>query len=630
MMDSTQALDEHASAGPAANLEDSGGGIERIVGWGASIAAAGLLAAAFVFLSISVAARYLLDQPIYWADEFSTFLLTWIGMLGIVVAAYRSEHMRMTFAVERLPRKIGRSIALLVDVLSIVLYAALTVCVLQYAAHESTVPSPGLEVSMLWKLAALPIGFFLLTLLQVLTVARVHGTRSALIGAALAVAAIALLSEFRGVVPAFEALPLAASFFLATVCLVLLGAPIAVVFSGISVIYLTFATNFPLTIVGSRVEEGISNYQLLAIPLFVFLGAVVDASGVARALVNFLALVLHRLRGDMSYVLLGSTYVVSGISGSQAADMAAVAPALFPEMKRRGMDGGELVSLLSAAGAMSLPVPPSLVMIAIGSVCGVSIAAMFAAGFFPAAVSLLALCAVVWWRERKRSSVSRSKSDFTWKRLVISGAWATPVILLVLMIRGAVVSGVATATEVSTIAVCISVLLGLTVYRSFSWRHLGPGLISTVSLTGAIIFIIGAATIMSWILAQSGLSTMIVKSMTGVPGGIWSFMALSILVFIVLGSVLEGIPAIVLLGPLLFPVARQLGINDVHYAMVMMLAMGIGLFLPPIGVGFYAACAIGKVEPSAAIGKTWAPMLALFIALLIVAGIPQISTFAIK
>jgi TRAP-type C4-dicarboxylate transport system permease large subunit len=134
---------------------------------------------------------------------------------------------------------------------------------------------------------------------------------------------------------------------------------------------------------------------------------------------------------------------------------------------------------------------------------------------------------------------------------------------------------------------------------------------------------------MSWILAQSGLSREIVAAMRGVPGGAWTFIALSIVVFILLGCVLEGLPAIVLLGPLLFPVARAFGINDVHYSMIVMLSMGIGLFMPPIGIGFYAACAIGGVDPGRAMRATWLPLLALFVALVIVAAVPWITLVAI-
>lgn len=603
--------------------------LERGIGAGTAAAAAALLAGAFLFLTVSVTARYVWDRPIPWADEFCTFLLLWIATLGFVVAAIRGEHMRLALGLTLLPPALARMAEHVVDGACLILYAALCGILAQYAWHEGDVVSPGMELNLLWKASALPVGFGLLLVVQAIRVERRQGITATLSWILAAVVTVVLAEQFRGVFGVVAPLPLAGAFVAAILVLVFLGAPIGAVFAGISLFYLTFHTRVPLEVLGSRMDEGTSNYTLLAIPLFVFLGVVIDKSGVARALVDFLAMILVRVRGGLSYVLLGSTYVVSGISGSQAADMAAVAPALFPEMKRRGADEGELVALLSSAGAMSLPVPPSLVMIAIGSVCGVSIAAMFAAGFLPALVSLLCLCVVVWWRERGRSVPAEARMAFSWRALIKAGLWAAPVLGLVLIIRAAVVGGVATATEVSTIAVLLSVLLGLLVYRTFSWRDVYPGLVATVSLSGAILFIIAAATAMSWILAQSGLSREIVAAMRGVPGGAWTFIALSIVVFILLGCVLEGLPAIVLLGPLLFPVARAFGINDVHYAMIVMLSMGIGLFMPPIGIGFYAACAIGGVDPGRAMRATWLPLLALFVALVIVAAVPWITLVAI-
>ncbi|HZH47533.1 MAG TPA: TRAP transporter large permease subunit [Roseococcus sp.] len=604
-------------------------GLERLIGTAAAIGAAALLAGAFFFLAVSVTARYGFDRPIPWADEFCTFLLLWIATLGFVVAAIRGEHMRLALGLTLLLPRLALAAERLVDGACLLLYAALTAILAQYALHEGDVVSPGMELNLLWKASALPVGFGLLALVQAIRIERTQGLLATLAWLALAAALTLLPEGVRGVFGIVAPLPLAGAFVSAILVFVFLGAPIGSVFAGISLFYLTFHTRVPLEVLGSRMDEGTSSYTLLAIPLFVFLGVVIDKSGVARALVDFMAMLLVRVRGGLSYVLLGSTYVVSGISGSQAADMAAVAPALFPEMKRRGADEGELVALLSSAGAMSLPVPPSLVMIAIGSVCGVSIAAMFAAGFLPALVSLLALCVVVWWRERGRPVPPEARMAFSWLSLLKAGLWAAPVLGLVLIIRAAVVGGVATATEVSTIAVLLSVLLGLLVYRSFSWRDVYPGLVATVSLLGAILFIIAAATAMSWILAQSGLSREIVAAMRGVPGGAWTFIALSIVVFIVLGCVLEGLPAIVLLGPLLFPVARAFGIHDVHYSMIVMLSMGIGLFMPPIGIGFYAACAIGGVDPGRAMRATWLPLLALFVALLVVAAVPWITLVAL-
>jgi tripartite ATP-independent transporter DctM subunit len=340
-------------------------------------------------------------------------------------------------------------------------------------------------------------------------------------------------------------------------------------------------------------------------------------------MIRFLASLLGHVRNGLHYVLVAAMYLVSGISGSKAADMAAVAPALFPEMKRRGAHEPELIALLSSSGAMSETIPPSLVLITIGSVTGVSIAALFTGGLMPALVGMLALGVLVWWQTRHddTSQIPRATKGEIGKALAI----ALPALALPVVIRTVVVEGVATATEVSTVGVVYALIVGLLVYRQFDVRRLYPMLVETAALSGAILLIIGCATGMAWALTQSGFSRQLVAVMTGAPGGTAGFMAISVVAFVVLGSVLEGIPAIVLFGPLLFPVARALGVHEVHYAMVVVFAMGLGLFAPPFGVGFYAACAIGKVSPDEAMPKVWRYLAALLVALVIIAAVPWLS-----
>ena len=203
---------------------------------------------------------------------------------------------------------------------------------------------------------------------------------------------------------------------------------------------------------------------------------------------------------------------------------------------------------------------------------------------------------------------------------------ALPALVLPFVIRAAVVEGVATATEVSTIGIVYSCLVGLIFQRQVPWRSIGPMLVATASLSGAILLIVGAASAMAWALTQSGFSATLAALMTSLPGGSYSFLIVSVIVFIVLGSVLEGIPAIVLFGPLFFPIARQVGVHEVHYAMVVILSMGIGLFSPPFGVGYYCACAIGRVPPDEAVRPLMGYMIALFIGLVVIVAVPWIST----
>jgi tripartite ATP-independent transporter DctM subunit len=272
---------------------------------------------------------------------------------------------------------------------------------------------------------------------------------------------------------------------------------------------------------------------------------------------------------------------------------------------------------------MSETIPPSLVLITIGSVTGVSIAALFTGGLLPALVVGLMLCVLVRWRCRGEdlSGVPRLPAA----RILRLMAVAVPALALPFLIRAAVVEGIATATEVSTIGIVYTLVVGALVYRELDWRRLGPMLVGTAALSGAILLIIGTATGMAWGLTQSGFSGWLAATMAALPGGAAMFLAVSILAFVILGSVLEGIPAMVLFGPLLFPIARSLGIHEVHYAMVTTLAMGLGLFAPPLGVGYYAACAIARVHPDKGIRPMMGYMVALFIGIVIVAAVPWLS-----
>jgi tripartite ATP-independent transporter DctM subunit len=405
---------------------------------------------------------------------------------------------------------------------------------------------------------------------------------------------------------------------------VLLGVPIAFGFGLATAAYLLTVTSTTLSVITGRLDEGMSSLILLAVPLFVLLGQLVEMTGMARAMVAFLAAVIGHVRGGLSYVLLGAMLLVSGISGSKAADMAAVAPVLFPEMKRRGLNEGEMVSLLAASGAMAETIPPSLVLIAIASVTGVSIAALFTGGLLPGVVLAIALAIVA--RQRTPAGpndrVPRAPLSLVGRTFLIG----LPALVLPMLIRAAVVEGVATATEVSTIGIVYAIVVGLLIYRQFDVRRLYPMLVETACLSGAILFIIGAATGMAWALTQSGFSQALARTMGSVPGGAYGFLVISIFAFVILGSVLEGIPAMVLFGPLLFPIARQIGVNEVHYAVVIILAMGIGLFAPPFGLGYYTACTIGRVHPDLALRRIWPYLGVLMLALLLIAAVPWFST----
>jgi len=595
----------------------------RILRHGVEAAAALLVFAEIGILFVGVVARFVLHSPIVWTDELASILFLWLAMLGSVIALQRGQHMRLTAIVTtRPPLWRGRAETLAVGAAALFL-ALILPHAAEYAQDEWYIETPALGWSNMVRAGAIPVGVALMLLSCAIQMLRGRLMDLLMVGAALLAIGVSLylLGPMLHGVGNWN---LVLFFVVLLGAGVLLGVPIGFSFGLATLAYLATTTTTPLTVVVSRMDEGMSALILLAVPLFVFLGLLIEMTGMALAMVNFLASLLGHVRGGLNFVLLGAMYLVSGISGSKAADMAAVAPVLFPEMKKRGANEGELVSLLAASGAMSETIPPSLVLITIGSVTGVSIAGLFTGGLVPALVLASALAAVAWWRSRGEdmSGVRRASKREVGRALLIS----LPALVLPFLIRAAVVQGVATATEVSTIGIAYSVIAGLLLYRKFDWGRLYPMLIETACLSGAILFIIGTATGMAWALTQSGFSRSLAQAMGGVPGGAHGFMAISVVVFVVLGSILEGIPAIVLFGPLLFPIAKALGVNDVHYAMVVVLAMGVGLFAPPFGVGYYAACAIGRVSPDAAMRRIWPYMGALILGLILVAAVPWFST----
>ena len=615
----------HASVGEAISprRRSLAASLEALLGLLVEIPAAILVVAEIVILFAGVVARYGLREPLIWSDELASILFLWLAMLGAAVAFRRSEHMRMTaiVAAARPVLRIYLDVVATCAALAFLLLLVWPSC--QYAYEESFITTPALQIPNIWRAAALPVGTCLMALFALLRLARSGDVRIVL-GAVLSV--VLLIAVFWLVQPWLRPLGninLVIFFVGVAGFCVFAGVPIAFGF-GLAVFgYLALTTHTPLMVLVGRMDEGMSHLILLAVPLFVFLGLLIEMTGMARAMVAFLASLLGHVRGGLHYVLVGAMYLVSGISGSKAADMAAVAPVLFPEMKKRGAKPGDLVALLAATGAQTETIPPSLVLITIGSVTGVSISALFTGGLLPGVVLAITLSALVWWRYR-REDLSHVKKA-TVGDIVKSFVIALPALALPFVIRAAVVEGIATATEVSTIGIVYGFVIGLVVYRGFDWRRLAPMLVETACLSGAILLIIGTATGMAWGLTQSGFSRALAAAMTGLPGGHGSFIAVSIVAFTILGSVLEGIPAVVLFGPLLFPIARQVGVHEVHYAMIIILAMGMGLFAPPFGVGYYAACAIGRVDPADGIRPIWGYMLALLVGLIVVAIFPWIS-----
>jgi tripartite ATP-independent transporter DctM subunit len=596
--------------------------VDRGFGWLVDMPAAILVVAEVVMNFTGVVARFVFNHPLEWTDELITTCFLWLTMFGAAGALRRREHMRMTTLVSMAPKPWQQRLNALGLLAPIVFLALLLNPAINYALNQWAVQTPVLGLPDTYRAAAMPVGIVMMIISALLRLARFSLRDIAAAAGTLAVIAAALYLA----APAITAMGnnnLIVFFVVLLAGGVLSGVPIAFCFGLCTAAYLLDTGSTPLTVVAGSMDQGMSAVILLAIPLFILLGHLLVSTRMAAAIVEFLAAGLGHIRGGLSYVLLAAVLLVSGISGAKTADLAAVAPVLIPEMKRRDIHPGEIISLLATSGAMAETIPPSIVLIIIGSVTGVSIAALFTGGLLPGIVLALALALVARWRTATDNALpARASARVILRRF----GFALPALALPFVIRFAVMDGVATATEVSTVGIVYALAVGLLIYRRFEWHRLYPMLVETASLAGAILFIIGGATAMGWALTQSNFSQSIATFLGSVPGGRYGFLAATIVVMILLGSVLEGIPAMVLFGPLLFPIAQTFGINQVHYAVVLILAMGIGLFAPPFGLGYYAAASIARISPDEGLRRIWPYLAALLAGLILVAGIPWIST----
>ena len=438
--------------------------LDGAAGLVASVLAAALVLIEIIILFTGVVFRYVLNHPLVWSDELAEILFLWLVSFGAVVAYRRDEHMRMTVISGVLPQKVQNFLGRISSLIILLVVGAIVVPGYGYMEQQQAITTPALQIPGSWEIIGELVAFAMLLLCAVYRLFK----SATLLDLGVAIAVIAgigvLFWSLEDVFSNIGNADLVIFFVGVTGLCILAGVPIAFSFGISTITYLFYTSSIPLSVLISQMDQGMSSIELLAVPMFIVLGLLLEMTGIARALVNFLNALVGHKRGGLSYSLIGAMYLVAGISGSKAADQAAIAPVLLPEMKRRGVAPGELVAQLAASAAMSETIPPSLVLIIVGAVTGVSTQALFSGGLLPAGIAALALIAVIAFRTRKdKAQGDKSPPRQTGRLFVIS----LPALVLPVLIRYAVLAGITTATEVATVGVVYSVLIGIFVYRQF-------------------------------------------------------------------------------------------------------------------------------------------------------------------
>ncbi len=405
--------------------------------------------------------------------------------------------------------------------------------------------------------------------------------------------------------------------------LVTLSMPVAFALGLTSLIGLLIKGTVPLVVIPSKIYGGVDSFTLLAIPFFILAGDLMDTGGISRRLVNLARVMVGHVRGGLGMVVVVGEIFFSGISGSTTADAAAIGSIMIPTMTRVGYTPERAAAIVCAASGMGILVPPCLTMVVYGSLTGVSIAALFAAGFLPAAVMAVALMVQLYIQARRDGLPREPRAG--WSDLLRAVREAGLALMMPVIIFGGILGGAFTPTEAAVVAVAYGFVVGVFVYREVTWRDVGRILARTGLISGSVMLLIGTANIFAWLLTVQQLPQSIAGWMQSLGHGRALFLFLSIVVFLFLFSLLDGLPALLMVIPIFVPIGTQLGIDPLHYGIIMTAVTGIALFMPPVGVGLYVAANIAETTVSRA-GRVLLPYLAtMLLATLIIAYVPWIT-----
>jgi tripartite ATP-independent transporter DctM subunit len=581
-----------------------------------AIALIGELGAVFA----NVISRSIFDVAFLWTDEVAKLALSTLAFVGGAVAYAQGHHTFVRVGLNALGPRM-RDACLVASDLVVLLIAAVTgyasIFLIEIRWNELT---PILQIPAAW--IVVPLSASMVLLMFHATERLLRAPRATVISMGAIVAAVLAL--------AFATRPVWLPWFAGdgaiTAALVLFfvtifgGLPIGFALLLSTTAYLWLADTVPMVALPQNMVDGTGNFVLLALPFFILAGLIMERGGISLRLVRFVHALVGHLRGGLLHVMVLSMYLVSGLSGSKTADVAAVGSVMRDMLRKEGYDAGEGAAVLAASAAMGETVPPSIAMLVLGSITTLSMAALFVGGIIPAAVVAACLMMLIWLRSRRAGAHVSRRAPV--RAVMASAVGAVLPLLMPVILFAGILFGIATPTEVSSFAVVYGLILSCLVYRELDLATFLRTVLDSAMLAGMVLFILGAASGFSWALTVAYLPQRLVDLLHGINNNTVLFLIGSIALLIVVGSVLEGLPALIILAPLLLPIAGGIGLSELHYGIVLLIAMGIGAFLPPAGVGFYVACAIMRTDIEGASRAMMPYLVVLIIALLIVAFVP--------
>jgi len=405
----------------------------------------------------------------------------------------------------------------------------------------------------------------------------------------------------------------------------LLGVPVGICLGIAALAGMLMISTDVLIMMPQKFISGLDSFPLLAIPLFVLAGQLMAKGGLARRIVDLSLVFVGHIRGGLGLVVIFSTMLMSGISGSPAANTAAIGSISLPAMKKRQYPDGYATAILAAAGGVSTLVPPAIDLIIIGVIANISISALFAAGILPAVLCGIAIMVLANRKARKMNLPLVDPMTGSEKLRTLRDGLLP--ILMVLIILGGIYGGVFTPTEAAAVAVVYGFIVAFFVYKELKLADLPEVLLKTCSLTGVVLLVLATASMFSFVLTFEGIPLAMAEMITEHAVNWIIFILFIHILFFVLGMVMDCLPPILILMPILVPVAATMGIDPIHFGIIVAANVGLGMVSPPVGICLFVACGVGETPIERVVGPILPFLLVLVISLMVITFVPQLTLF---
>jgi len=404
--------------------------------------------------------------------------------------------------------------------------------------------------------------------------------------------------------------------------LLLLGAPIVFAIGAGTTLALIVG-GVPLEILSQKVFSGLAHFPYLAVPLFVLAGMLMETGGISRRIVDLSNVLVGHIRGGLGMVVMVATIFFSDISGSSAADTAAIGSVMIPAMKRRGYDPAFAAALVTAAGGMGVLIPPCLTMIVFGSLTNTSIGALFLAGFVPGIAMGIILMGLTYIIARKRNLPREQRATFVEFLVAVKRSFLS--LFMGVIILGGIILGIFTATEAAAVAVFYGFFLSVVLYREIKPSQIPEILWKTSVVSGVVMLVVGISYAFGWVLAKEQIPISLANFMISLPGGKWMFLLSVNVLLLTMGMFFDASLSVVILVPILFPVAMKLGVDPVHFGTFVVMNLGIGFTTPPYGLSLFIASSIARVSMSSVIRHILPYIVTMIAVLMVITYIPWFS-----